>query len=560
MAFEPQRFIHAANVRLDVPVSVQTTEALTDELRFAFEDATLHAFDEVIDASIRHDVDFLLLSGNVFIEADRSLRARLALLKGVRRLAEHDIQVFVLPGDSDPPEAWRGIPEMPDNVVVCYSSNPEPEELYVKDRLATTISSSIWFGEADAFGIQVIAKDTDGIQPFRIGVVSKSKYEESRRMVAMAASASDETLSASVSNLTSGEQLTESDSGESEEQSTRVWRSIDVEQGELPRKLDSGRRSIKRSVETLESGPADAHPSLDPGFIRYVDEMLHEGKLNFLALTGELGRTTLWRDEGVVHCPGTTQPRSQMEASGGACSLVEVSASGEVRISSVDSSSVDWKQIEVKVASHTNLSSILQQMKTLLLAQKPGAADRIWSVQWILRGALPVLQELARNDLDIAAAVELDELKHTGRTIRLLHDIRSLPDAWPSGDPPAGLADQFQQMVGRPRVLTDDALQTLIDSNSELSAGWKQRMTALLPSIDPEQILAKLRTDGATWFAPDFGLAGENEDEESTFDGTDSENADGLEVEQAELSDDGDGSAEIDAEYQDDEAGDEADD
>jgi hypothetical protein len=199
-------------VRLDVPVSVQTTEALTDELRFAFEDATLHAFDEVIDASIRHDVDFLLLSGNVFIEADRSLRARLALLKGVRRLAEHDIQVFVLPGDSDPPEAWRGIPEMPDNLVVCYSSNPEPEELYVKDRLATTISSSIWFGEADAFGIQVIAKDTDGIQPFRIGVVSKSKYEESRRMAAMAASASDETLSASVSNLTSGEQLTESDS------------------------------------------------------------------------------------------------------------------------------------------------------------------------------------------------------------------------------------------------------------------------------------------------------------------------------------------------------------
>lgn len=289
MAFEPQRFIHAANVRLDVPVSVQTTEALTDELRFAFEDATLHAFDEVIDASIRHDVDFLLLSGNVFIEADRSLRARLALLKGVRRLAEHDIQVFVLPGDSDPPEAWRGIPEMPDNLVVCYSSNPEPEELYVKDRLATTISSSIWFGEADAFGIQVIAKDTDGIQPFRIGVVSKSKYEESRRMAAMAASASDETLSASVSNLTSGEQLTESDSGESDEQSTRVWRSIDVEQGELPRKLDSGRRSIKRSVETLESGPADAHPSLDPGFIRYVDEMLHEGKLNFLALTGELG-------------------------------------------------------------------------------------------------------------------------------------------------------------------------------------------------------------------------------------------------------------------------------
>ncbi|MEJ7594307.1 MAG: hypothetical protein WKF77_22450 [Planctomycetaceae bacterium] len=550
MAFEPQRFIHAANIRLDVPVSVQTAESLTDELRFAFEDATLHAFEEVIEASVRHDVDFLLLSGNVFVEADRSLRARLTLLNGVRRLAEHSIQVFVLPGDSDPPEAWRAIPEMPENVIICYSSNPEPEELYVKDRVATTISSSMWFGEADAFGIRVLLKGTDGIEPFRIGVVSKAKYEEARRMAAMAASASDETLTASLMNMASGEQLSGPQSAveTDDEESTRVWRSIDAEQGEQPRKADTGRRSIKRSLETLEAGPADAHPSLDPGFIRYVDEMLHEGRLNFLALTGELARTTLWRDEGVVHCPGTTQPRSQMEASGGACSLVEVSETGETRISSVDSSCVDWKQIEVNVAAHTNLSSILQQMKTLLLGQKPGAADRIWSVQWILRGALPDLQELARNDLDVAAAVELDELKHTGRTIRLLHEIRSRPNAWPPGDPPTSLADQYQQITGRSRVLTDEALHSLIDTSKELTTGWKQRLTSLLPSVDPEQIMAKLRTDGATWFVPDFGPADDSDDEPSDIDLTDDMDAEHDESGKKEPSGDIHESADDDAE------------
>jgi len=549
MAFEPQRFIHAANVRLDVPVSVQTAESLTDELRFAFEDATLHAFEEVIDASIRLDVDFLLLSGNVFIEADRSLRARLTLLKGVRRLAEREIQVYVLPGDSDPPEAWRAIPEMPDNVVVCYSSNPEPEELYVKDHLATTISSSIWFGEADAFGIRVLQKGSDGIQPFRIGVVSKAKYEESRRMAAMAASASDETLTASLQNPTSGEQLSAAKTNDDGEESTRVWHSIDREEGELPRRIEKKQRSIKRSLETLESGPSDAHPSLDPGFIRYVDEMLREGKLNFLALTGEFARTTLWRDDGVVHCPGTTQPRSQMEASGGACSLVEVSATGEVRISSVDCSCVDWKQIEVRVASHSNLSSILQQMKTLLIGQKPGAADRIWSVQWTLRGALPVLQELARNDLDIAAAVELDELKHGGRTIRLLHDIRSLPDAWPLGDPPTALADQYQLTIGRAKILTDEALQTLIDSSPELTTGWKQRLASLLPSVDPEQILATLRTNGATWFAPEFGLADSLHEDSDGSDLLDDMDAEQQDDETSELSDDLDETTKVDSEY-----------
>jgi hypothetical protein len=512
MAFEPQRFIHAANVRLDVPVSVQTTEKLTDELRFAFEDATLYAFDEVIEACIKRDVDFLLLSGNIFIEADRSLRARLRLLKGFNRLDEQNIHVFVLPGDADPPEAWRAIPELPENVTVCYSSSPEPMELFIKDQLATTVSASMWFGEVDDFGIRVIARGGGGVQPFRIGVVSKAKFEEARRMASMAASASDEALASSMQNVVSGEQIdapgSNLDTGDDEE-STRVWRSIDSENGEKPRRIaDSRRRQIQRSLDSLEAGPADEHPSLDPDFIKYTDEMLREGQLNYLALTGEMARTTLWREDGVVHCPGTTQARSQLEGAGGACSLVEIDANGEVRITSVDTSCVDWKTIEVNVRPHTTLSAMLQQMKTCLMELKPSTADRIWSVNWVLRGVLPALQELTRSDLDVAAAVELDELRHAGRTIRLLHDIRTLPNGWPFGDPPTGLADQFQAFVTRSKQLSDETLQAMIDGNEDLTAGWKQRLTSLLPSVDPEQILARMRTDGAAWFTPDFGIDG----------------------------------------------------
>ena len=540
MAFEPQRFLHAANVRLDVPVSVQTTETLTDELRFAFEDATLHAFDEVIEACIKRDVDFLLLSGNIFIEADRSLRARLALLKGFSRLEDVNIQVFVLPGDADPPEAWRSIPELPDNVTVCYSSSPEPMELHIKDHLATTVSASMWLGEVDDFGIRVISKGGDGVQPFRIGVVSKAKFEEAQRMASMAASASDETLEASLGNAVSGEQVTVPGSDtESDDpnESTRVWRSIDSEDGERPRKIgDSRRKSLQRSLETLEAGPEDHHPSLDPGFIRYTDEMFREGHLNYLALTGELARTTLWRDDGVVHCPGTTQPRSQLEAAGGACSLVEVAATGEVTITSVDTSCVDWKQIEVNVNPQTNLSSMLQHMKTRLIEMKPGPSDRIWSVTWILHGALPVLQALTRSDLDVAAAVELDELRHGGRTIRLLHDIRLLPNAWPTGDPPNSLADQYQLFVARARQLSDENLQALIEGDKDLTTGWKQRLLSLLPSVDPEQILARMRTDGAAWFQPDFDLAEVLEESDGLLDNS-LVNEDAGSIDSEELSD-----------------------
>lgn len=509
MAFEPQRFLHAANIRLDVPVSVQTSETLSEELRFAFEDATLFAFDEVIETCIRRDVDFLLLSGNVFIEADRSLRARLALLKAFNKLNDKNIHVFVVPGDADPPEAWRAIPELPDNVTVCYSSDPEPKELFIRDQLATTVSTSMWLGKADDFGIRVLAQGGEEVQPFRIGVVSRAKYEESLRMASMAASASDETLAASLQNTASGEKVDEPGrTGDDGDESTRVWRSIETEDGERPRRLESrSRRSVHRSVDALEADSGEHQSALDPGFIRFIDEMLREGQLNYLALTSEMARTTVWRDDGVIHCPGTTQSRSQFESAGGACSLVEVSASGDVSITSVDTSCVDWKQIEVRVTPQTTLSSMLQQMKTLLTELRPSDADRIWSVQWILRGALPILEQLAKNDLDVAAAVELDELRVSGRTIRLLHDIRSIPTAWPSGDPPTSLADQYQLFVSRSGLLSDDSLQTLIHDNQHLTSSWKQRLTSLLPSIDPEQILARIRTDGAAWFSPDFGMA-----------------------------------------------------
>lgn len=505
MAFEPQRFIHAANVRLDVPVSVHTSETLTDELRFAFEDATLNAFDEVVQSCVRHNVDFLLLSGNIFIESDRSLRARLALLKGCRTLDEHGIQIYVLPGDSDPPEAWRAIPELPDNVTVCVSSNPEPAELLADDRVITTVSSSMWYGEADDFGIRVLAVNQDGVQPFRIGLISRAKFEEAQRMAAMKASPSDETLTASMQHVASGERIESADEGaDANEDSRRVWHALDSEDGQQPQRLASSvRRSVQRPLESLDAAPNAEHPSLDPEFIAFVDEMLRECRLNYLALTGELTRATLWRDDGVVHCPGTTQPRSHQESAGGSCSLIEVSETGEVQITPVDTSCVDWKQLTFDVGAQSNLSTILQQMKMRLLDLKAGASDRFWSVQWTLRGTLAALRQLSQNDLEVALAVELDELQFGSRTVRLLHEIRPLPHAWPYGDPPTSLADQYQALTTSPRRLTDSSLLAVVDAHETLTAGWKQRLTSLLPALDPEQILARLRTDGADWFLED---------------------------------------------------------
>ncbi len=475
MAFEPQRFIHAANIRLDVPVSVHLSEQLTDELRNALEDATLTSFDSVIEHCIARQVDYLLLSGNVFLEAERSLRARLTLLNGFRRLQAKHIPVFVLPGDADPPEAWRSIPELPENVTVCFSSNPEPEVLTRSERVITTVSASMWYGETDAFGIRVIGRGLDGIEPFRIGIVSRAKYEESRRMASLSSSNEEDFLSVSAD-------AHETTSGNDEV---------------VP--VDGVSNAPIRHSRTETTAEYEA------GFRNYIEQLMIEGRLSYVAYMGDLDRLTITLEPGKVHCPGTTQPRSQMEAVSGVCSLVHIDAAGKITIEEFNTSAVDWKNIDLNVEANSTLNNSLQKMKTLLLAQPRHKSDRIWSVCWTLRGPLPVLHDFIEEDLELAVAVELEELETAGQKIRLVHQVRTLPDLWEVPEKES-LGQQYADLITEDAIVSRRRLMGFVRQEKNLTEGWKQRFEALVAGVDRERILARMRIDGAEWFVADLQM------------------------------------------------------
>ena len=474
MAFEPQRFIHAANVRLDVPVSVHLSEQLTDELRNALEDATLTSFDSVIEHCITRKVDYLLLSGNVFLEADRSLRARLTLLNGFRRLQAKHIPVFVLPGDADPPEAWRAIPELPENVTVCFSSNPEPEVLLRGGRAITTVSASMWYGETDAFGIRVIGRSQDGIEPFRIGIVSRAKYEESRRMASLSSSSDEDFLNLSVEHRASGA-------------------------GEESIAVDGDVASPQKDFRAQTTAEYEA------AFRDYIEQLMIEGRLSYVAYMGELDRLTITLEPGKVHCPGTTQPRSQLEADRGLCSLVSVDVAGKITIEDFNTSAVDWKNIDLKVEANSTLNNSLQKMKSLLMLQPRHKSDRIWSVCWTLRGPLPVLHDFIEEDLELAVAVELEELEAAGQKIRLVHQVRTLPDLWEVPEKES-LGQQYADLITEDAIVSRRRLMGFVRREKNLSEGWKQRFEALVAGVDRERILARMRIDGAEWFVPDIHM------------------------------------------------------
>ncbi|MDQ6419039.1 DNA repair exonuclease [Paenibacillus sp. LHD-117] len=95
----PFRFIHAADLHLDSPF--RGLAKAPEAVRTALSSSTFYALRRLTDAAIENEVDFVVVAGDLFDEADRSLRAQFALVKEWERLAEHGIAVYAIHGNHD---------------------------------------------------------------------------------------------------------------------------------------------------------------------------------------------------------------------------------------------------------------------------------------------------------------------------------------------------------------------------------------------------------------------------------------------------------------------------
>ncbi|MHA6484792.1 metallophosphoesterase family protein [Paenibacillus sp. strain BS8-2] len=95
----PFRFIHAADLHLDSPF--RGLAKAPENIKLALSAATFAALRRLTDAAIEHEVDFVVIAGDLFDEADRSLRAQFSLVKEWERLAAHGIAVYAIHGNHD---------------------------------------------------------------------------------------------------------------------------------------------------------------------------------------------------------------------------------------------------------------------------------------------------------------------------------------------------------------------------------------------------------------------------------------------------------------------------
>lgn len=97
------KFIHAADLHLDSPLKgISAHREEYPEVVTVLRESGFRAFDNLVHLCLDEEVDFLVVSGDVFDGAQRGLSAHWKFAEGLKRLGEAGIRSFVCHGNHDP--------------------------------------------------------------------------------------------------------------------------------------------------------------------------------------------------------------------------------------------------------------------------------------------------------------------------------------------------------------------------------------------------------------------------------------------------------------------------
>jgi len=142
------QFVHAADLHLDTPF-VGIGQAASEALRETLRDASLDAWDALVDLVIERDAAFLVLAGDIYDGAVRGVRAQLRFLRGLERLAARQIPVFIIHGNHDPLDGWSAIGDRWPPGVTVFGGTDVDAVPVVRDGVQLATVYGISYGTRD---------------------------------------------------------------------------------------------------------------------------------------------------------------------------------------------------------------------------------------------------------------------------------------------------------------------------------------------------------------------------------------------------------------------------
>ncbi|WP_239615295.1 metallophosphoesterase family protein [Cohnella mopanensis] len=131
MVSVPFTFVHAADLHLDSPF--KGLSKVPEPIRERLRESTFEALRRLSDLVKKEKIDFVVLAGDLFDAADRSLRAQLRLQRTLGEMTSQGTQVFVVHGNHDPESGRQAKLDWPPGVFVFGSAGVDCFPAYSRE-------------------------------------------------------------------------------------------------------------------------------------------------------------------------------------------------------------------------------------------------------------------------------------------------------------------------------------------------------------------------------------------------------------------------------------------
>ncbi len=122
------RFIHTADFHLGSPL--KAVGAISETLQNSLRESAYSAIRNIVDTAIKHEVDFVVICGDIYDHEARSVKGNLFFAEQMKRLAGKGIPVFMIYGNHDPIGRGTDFFKLPDNVRVLGTDQVELIEVF----------------------------------------------------------------------------------------------------------------------------------------------------------------------------------------------------------------------------------------------------------------------------------------------------------------------------------------------------------------------------------------------------------------------------------------------
>jgi len=117
------KFIHCSDLHIDSPF--KGFSSVGSSLVEALRKSTYQAFQNIVELALKEKVEAVLIAGDIYDGAEKSLEAQLKFRHGLQKLSDKGIDTFIVHGNHDPLDGWSASLEWPERVHVFSGTQME---------------------------------------------------------------------------------------------------------------------------------------------------------------------------------------------------------------------------------------------------------------------------------------------------------------------------------------------------------------------------------------------------------------------------------------------------